>query len=739
MKSKSIIAVILAILFAKITFAGGFIIVSPSGTAGWVQPGFNPYMLENKSLKVSVTIDGLIATTVVDQIFYNPGNSNLQGWFLFPVPKGAVLKNFSMEINGKKMEAELLDADKARNIYEEIVRKMRDPALLEYSEQNLFKVRIFPIEARSEKHITISYSEILSKDNNLLEYIFPLNTEKYTAKPLSNVSFDIQAKETSKITTVYSPSHKVEIIRNSENSVRVGYEEKSVKPDVDFSLYIGLSESNFGVSLINSKAAGEEGFFLMDISPSFIKNNEEVIDKDITFVLDVSGSMAGEKMEQAKKALLFCIENLNKGDRFEIIKFSTQASALFGKRLETISENIQKAKVFINELKPIGGTNMQEAFELACAEKAVAGRPNFIVFITDGKPTVGETQNEKLLSLITAANGEHTRIFTFGVGEDLNTHLLDKITETTKAYRTYIGTNEDMELKISDFYTKISSPILTDPKISFSGNVKTSEIYPADLSDFFKGSSQTVLGRYDKNGDATVFLEGMINGKPQKFTFKVEFKDVEQNEFVPVLWATRKIGFLLDQIRLNGAQKELVDEVTMLAKKYGVITPYTSYLILEDELVATNPANNPPIFRGRFGAGEVDDFADKSKKEYENMNKSSGSESIQTSAEFQSLSGARSIDDVKQGVSRMMYKDVNGQEQNFAMQVRNIQGRAVYQSGNHWIDVYSEKNTSKAINLKFGEKEYFDLMNKYPQVSQFYALGTNVRFVFNEQVYQVEE
>jgi Ca-activated chloride channel family protein len=739
MKTKILILPLLVLFFCKIAFAGGFIVVSPAGTNGWVEPGFNPYMLENKSLKVSVTIEGLIATTVVDQIFYNPGNTNLQGWFFFPVPKGAVLKNFSMEINGKKTEAELLDSDKARTIYEDIVRKMRDPALLEYSEQNLFKVRIFPIEARSEKHITITYSEILVKENNLLEYIFPLNTEKYTAKPLSNVSFDIQAKETSKITTVYSPSHKVEIIRNSENSVRIGYEEKTVKPDQDFKLYIGISETTFGVSLINSKSPSEEGFFLLDITPSFVKNEEQIIDKDITFVLDVSGSMAGDKMDQAKKALLFCIENLNKGDNFEIIKFSTQASALFGKRFSVNSENLQKAKDFINSLKPIGGTNMQEAFELACAEKAVAGRPNFIVFITDGKPTVGETQDDKLLGLISSTNSENTRVFTFGVGEDINTHLLDKITETTKAYRTYIASNEDMELKISDFYTKISSPILTNPKISISGNVKTTEIYPSGLDDFFKGSSQIVLGRYDKNGDATVSLEGTINGKPQRFTYKVEFKDADQNQFVPVLWATRKIGFLLDQIRLNGAQKELVDEVTQLAKKYGVITPYTSYLILEDEVVTTNPVNNPPIFRGRFGAGGVDDFSDKSKKEYENMNEISGSGSIQTSSEFQSLSNARSISDVKQGSSRMFYTEVNGQDQNFATQVRNIQGRAVYQSGTNWIDVYSEKNTSKVVNLKFAEKDYFDLLSKYPQVSQFYALGTNVRFVFNNQLYQVVE
>jgi Ca-activated chloride channel family protein len=604
----------------------------------------------------------------------------------------------------------------------------------------MFKVRIFPIEARAEKHITISYSEILPKENNVIEYGFPLNTEKYSAKPLSNVSFDINVKEQAKITTVYSPSHKVEVIRNSEMSVRVGYEEKTLKPETDFKLFIGLSDNTFGVSLISDKSPADEGFFMLDISPSFIKNDEQILEKDITFVLDVSGSMAGAKMDQAKKALLFCIENLNKGDHFQIIKFSTQASALFEKKSLAEKDNIQKAKDFINDLKPIGGTNMQEAFELACTEKSNSQRPNFIVFITDGKPTVGETQNEKLLGLIASSNSENTRIFTFGVGEDINTHLLDKITQSTKAYRSYIGSEEDMEVKISDFYTKISSPVLTNPKISFTGNVKVSEVYPSNLEDFFKGSSQIVLGRYQKGGDATVILEGTVNGKLQKFTYKIEYKDEKQNEFVAVLWATRKIGFLLDQIRLNGAQKELVDEVTMLAKKYGVITPYTSYLILEDEAVTSTTNAGPPIFRNRFGTGgAVDDFTKRSEEEFGNMREISGKESVQTSTEFQSLSGARSLDDVKQGSSRMFYKDVNGEDKNFATQVRNIQGRAIYQSGSNWIDVYSEKNKSKEIQLKFGEKEYFDLMKKYPEVSQFYALGKNVRFVHNNQVYQVSE
>jgi len=646
-----------------------------------------------------------------------------------------------MEINGKQMEAELLDADKARKLYEDIVRKSLDPALLEYAEQSLFKVRIFPIEPMKEKRIKITYSEVLESDNNTYEYIFPLNTKKYSAKPLNNVAIHVDMKSKDEIKTVYIPTHDAHIIRKDDYHSVVGYEAKEVKPDTDFKLYISGGEDKLGMSLLTYKESSDDGFFCLNISPGIAVKSEEIVNKDITFVLDVSGSMMGEKMEQAKKALLFCVNNLNRNDRFEIIRFSTEAEALFKKRVVADTANVRKAKDFINNLKAIGGTHISEAFELALKEKSTPNRPHFIVFITDGKPTIGVLDEAPLLEQIMKLNGENTRIFTFGVGYDINTHLLDKITEQTKAYRTYIAPEENIEAKISSFYSKISSPVLTDLQLEVDG-VNFNKMVPKQLPDLFKGSSITILGRFTGTGKATITLKGKLNQKEEKFEQTFELKEDTQHDFVASLWAARYIGYLLDQIRLHGENAELKDEVIQIAKKYGIITPYTSYLILEDEVVSVNRrglTEENVIFNGR--AFDSDDFTKKNKAEFENINENAGNMGVRSSSEVQSLAQAENIDQTRQGMSRMAYKDVNGVEQNFAQQVRNVQGRAFYQKADEWIDLYVQDNkqSNSTKRIQFASNEYFNLLSSAPSTSQYLSLGRNVRFVYNNTLYEVYE
>ncbi|MEN8121788.1 MAG: VIT and VWA domain-containing protein [Bacteroidota bacterium] len=746
MKNNKYLISILFMLISWTSFAGGFIIITPNRT---VTPHTLPnrfphhphYTLEVKSLKVDVKIKDQYVFTTIDQVFYNPSNRNLEGYFLFPVPKGAIIKNFSMEINGKKMQAELLDAAKARKIYEDIVRKLKDPALLEYSNQSLFRVRIFPIEAGKEKRIHISYSEILEKDNNTVEYVFPLNTKKYTATPLKNTSFKIELNSESKIKTIYSPSHEMEINRKGENSAVIGFEANVLKPDRDLKLFVGYAKSKIGVSAISYKEKNEAGFFMLNISPGLIADKNKIISKDITFVLDVSGSMAGKKMDQAKKALSFCVANLNSLDKFQIIRFSTEAEALFNQKVVANTINKAKAQKFVTGLRPIGGTNIDEALKLAYNEKKSDGRPNMIVFITDGKPTIGETDEKRLVKQVVDANIGNTRIFTFGIGDNINIHLLDKITEETKAYRTYITPEEDIEIKVSNFYTKVSSPILSEVKLYFNGGVKVNKMFPKNLPDLFEGSSITVFGKFDYAGSSKIILEGKVNGKTEKFNYQTKFVENTNNDFIAPLWAARNVGYLLDQIRLNGESKEVIDEIVQLAKKYGIITPYTSYLILEDEEInITNRRLAPEqrIFTDRFD-DEVE-FKSRSKEEYSNLGKKSGRGGVVSSNEVQSLRGAKNLADQTQGLSRMVYMDKSKVKRDFSQQCKNIGGRAFYQNGNKWVDLYVQTNKSQiAKKIQFAGKPYFDLLNRYPEVSQYLSLGKNVRFVHNNKLYEIYE
>jgi Ca-activated chloride channel family protein len=697
-----------------------------------------------------VEINGQVAVTTIDQEFYNPIARRLEGYYLFPLPANALIKRFSMYVNGKETEAELLEAQKARKIYEDIVRKHRDPALLEYIGKGMFKARIFPIEPHSKKRVKISYHELLDKDNNTIEYLYPLNTEKFSAKPLKNVSISIEINSQENIKNIYCPTHEVEIARKEKKRAIVSFEERDTKPDMDFKLYYSTDDKQLGFSLLSyKKDRNEDGYFLLSLSPGFVSEDTELDEKDITFVLDVSGSMAGKKLKQAKNALLFCIENINKGDRFEIIRFSTEAEALFNHLSEPSKSNLNKAREFIDDLKAIGGTNIDEALSMALKMEKRQGRPYMIIFMTDGKPTIGETDEKLLLKKIKNVNISGIRIFTFGIGNEINTHLLDKITELTRAYRSYISPREDIEIKVSNFYTKVQSPILTDIQLDFGDSIRVTRMHPGNLPDLFKGSSITVLGRYRGSGDAKITLAGKIKSKKKTFDFNTLYRFVSTNdsasqkyEFIPPLWAARRIGYLLDQVRLHGKDKELVEEITQLARAYGIITPYTSYLIVEDERenVRRHDLNENDQTLAQI-AGLNRDFEQKSEEEFSKMSRlKSGSSSIRISKEVQKINKAANYAQTRIGESRLNFKDNEGKVQNINSQVKNIQGRAVYNVGKFWIDSRIQQKKNQQINrIQFASTEFFELLNNKPLSAQFLALGKNIRFVLDNSIYEIYE
>ena len=288
---------------------------------------------------MDVKIDSQIATTTVDEEFYNPNSQRLEGTYLFPVPKGAQIDKFTMDIGGRQVEAELLSADKARKIYEDIVRKMRDPALLEYAGRDVFKVRIFPIEPNSRKRITLSYTQVLNADAGLVGYVYPLNTEKFSAKPIPEVSVNVEINSKQPLKSIYSPSHAVNIKRDGPYRATVKYDVYDALPNTDFALYFAPEKDELGVNLVAHKVADEDGSFLLLVSPGLDVDDSKILPKDVAFVLDTSGSMAGKKLEQAKKALQFCVENLNDSDRFEILRFSTEVEPLFNKLVDATAAN----------------------------------------------------------------------------------------------------------------------------------------------------------------------------------------------------------------------------------------------------------------------------------------------------------------------------------------------------------------------------------------------------------------
>lgn len=696
-----------------------------------------PFPLAVKYHRVDVKIADGVARTSVDQEFYNPTHARLEGYYIFPLPAGAVISDFAMEIDGKLTKAELLDAAKARAIYEDIVRNLRDPALLEHIGKGAFKVRIFPIEPRSTKRVKLSYSEVIRADNGLHAYTYPLNTEKFSSAPLDDVSIRVDLETDRGLKTIFSPTHDVEVRRKGDKAAVIGFEAKKTTPGKDFTLYYSNDDKGIGLSVLSHRPAGEDGYFLLTLTPAYTTTSR-VQAKDLTFVLDTSGSMSGEKMGQAKRALAFCLKNLNANDRFEIVRFSTEAEGLFEELVAATRENVAKALAFVEKLEPAGGTNSEEALTLALKTNAGASsRPKVVIFITDGRPTIGETDEDRLVKKVKDANAAQMRIFTFGVGADLNTHFLDKLTEVTRAARTYVGETEDLELPVSTFFERIKSPVMTDVAIEFGDGIRPSKTYPRALPDLFKGSQLLILGRYSGTG-GTVTLKGTVDGQRVTIPYTASFPSrLDVNDVIPPLWAAQRIGYLLDEIRLHGEDKELVDEVTRLARRYGVVTPYTSYLILEDERrrVAANvlrPEHQTLNATPRIAAAMKD--------EYSAMTAEAGAPSVQASREVEALKNAQNDAQMKQGAARMTYVDSEGKTQNLAAQTKNVHGRAVYQSGNNWVDsqVQGVKN-AKVRRIQFASAEYFDLLRSEPQAAAFLALGRNVQFAIGERVYEVFE
>jgi Ca-activated chloride channel homolog len=713
--------------------------------------------LDVDHVKVHTRITDQVAVTKVEQEFYNPNPARLEGTFVFPVPKGAHIDRFTMEIDGKQVQAELLPADKARRIYEDIVRKLKDPALLEYAGRDVFKVRIFPIEPHSKKRITLSYTQLLKADDGLVSYVLPLNTEKFSAKPIRSVSVQVDLESKRPLKSIYSPSHSVEVRRDGPDRATAGYEATDVHPDTDFALYFAPEKDEIGVNLLTHRQDDEDGYFVLLASPGVDVRERQVVMKDIAFVLDTSGSMAGKKLEQAKKALQFCVENLNDGDRFEIIRFSTEVEPLFDKLVSASKANRTKADDFIKGLRPIGGTAIDDALRRSLALRPSGEeRPFVVIFLTDGQPTIGTTDEAQIVANVKKENDGHTRIFCFGIGTDVNTHLLDRITEDTRAFSQYVLPDEDLEVKVSSFFSKIKEPVLANPALSFGSGIRATKLYPSPLPDLFKGEQLVLVGRYSGKGDAAVTVEGTVNSAARKFTYEVKFSEEESgNEFIPRLWATRRVGYLLDEIRLHGENAELRGEVTELARKYSIVTPYTAYLILEDETHrdVPMPLRSLQSFDGDLGARR------EAAQAWSEFKGERGGEKAVAGARYGlalraanaaapaaasgalesrralGLAGAPTLPPSALPADKSKERLVQ-----YSQQSQFISGKSFFLNGEQWTDSAVQKQTNaKRVRIQFGSAEYFDLVAKQPRALPWLALGQNVQFVLDGTIYDIYE
>jgi Ca-activated chloride channel family protein len=706
-----------------------------------------PNFLQVKSISLDTKIIGQVATTHVEQVFRNDTPYTLEGTFFFPIPDNAAIVEFAIWENGKKLVGEVRSREEARKIYDDIVRRQRDPGLLEYAGKDLFQASIFPIPPNSDKKLELTYSQVLKAEGGTASYRYPLGTGRRTwadnraengdetggakAGPKVGVfsgRIEIEGKQA--LRNIYSPSHSIDTKRLGETKAVLTFESSDKNDQNDFQLFYGLSDKEFGLSLMTYREAAKDGYFILTLSPKDNISEKELVNKDIVFVVDTSGSMADAgKMEKARSALLFGIKSLRDGDRFNVINFAGEEHLMESGLIDAGPTGKSRGEEFVKKLQPTGGTNINDSLIAAMKQfdsAASSGRPKMLVFMTDGLPTVGETNVEKIVRNLKDKKVEGVRVFTFGVGYDVNTQLLDKIASENGGAADYVEPKEDLEVKVSNFFSKVSSPVLTDIELDFGG-VQTDLIYPRKMPDLFKGSQITLIGRYQNAADnMTLRLKGRQGNETRTFTYEdLDFpgRD-EDNTFIPRLWATRRVGWLVEQIRSNGEQKELRDEIVELGTRYGIVTPYTSYLATDGQMLRTNVDVSS---QAGFGGGVNG----------RSMSKAPGS----VSATVPVTSGADAVKASKDAREQQNVT-IDGADDEIVKtgMVKKIGIKTFYQDNGVWTD--SELQTAAKlpeVKLKFASEEYFNLLKQEKDLAKYFALGEQVVVVWKGKIYRVEK
>ena len=675
-----------------------------------IPPVWNMEGLEIPYQRVNVTIENQVATTHVEQLFRNPNDWMLEGTYFFPLPPGAAVSELTMWVDGVPIEAKILAKDEARAIYDAIVRQLRDPALLEYVGTDAIQANVFPIPPGDERKIEIEYSYLLTAENGAFRFVYPQSAGLYTQTPLDEQSIRVDLNSTEAIRTLYSPSHRVAIDRPNEFNAVVGYEDANVIPSDDFELYYTVSPEEIGLTLLSYKDTGEDGFFLLLVAPGIEPG--EVVAKDVILVLDTSGSMEGVKMAQAKEAATYVIEHLNPEDRFALVSFSTGVS-LFEPELLPANQPGDYQQ-YIDSLAAVGGTNISGA--LLEAANLIGERPTTLIFLTDGLATEGITDTPMLLQTVGEALPDNARVFAFGVGDDVDTVLLDTLAADQRGATTYVRPGQAVDEAVSAFYAKVGSPVLTDIALDMGG-IRTDQVYPIELPDLFAGTQLVVAGRYRDGGPAAITLTGTANGRAQTFTYEDQlFREEGGEAFIPRLWATRAIGHLMQQIRLRGEDPELVQSIVNLSTRYGIITPYTSFLIEEDD-----------IFAQTDGAPELETAEEALAAPME----ASGAAAVDRAAVESELAAA----EAPMPMATMVVSNASGQVVAQAA-VQNASGRTFFLRGGVWVDsAYDGESEPQAI--PFASDAYFDLLSSRPELGEALSLGEEVILVVDGNALRV--
>ena len=673
---------------------------------GWIEPDRIPGPQRNGIEKirssVTVTIDGRVARVLVEEWFRNNTPAIGEGVYHFPLPGEAVFNQYSLWQGDTELRGEMMDAQQARAIYESIVRRRKDPALIELVDHGLIRARVFPIQPSETRKVTMRYTQVLDRVGDALRL-------RYAGGPDTVPrAFHVTHENAAAVGDPFSPTHELTTRRDGQR-LEMRLNEGRWRGDLE--IFLPLSRALVGLSLLTHRPVGEDGFFMLLLSPGRAAERQ-ALPRDLVAVLDISGSMSGEKMVQARRALEQLIATLRQGDRLRLVAFSSAVRRYSSEWIDIGGDASRRATEWVRGLGAEGGTNIAGALEDAFSLRPREGAMGVVVFLTDGVPSVGEQDAERLADRAEQGRGPY-RVFAFGIGYDVNTHLLDRLTERARGATQYIAPGGDIEQAVATLAAKLSSPVLTDLALRTDGDVELFDVQPERLPDLFAGDELVVFGRYRNGGgqERTVTITGRRAGRDERFATTALFPaERSGNDYMAPLWAARKAGALSREIRLRGANRETLEELKRLALRYGILTEYTAYLVQEPDMVAQERQerrlleNSAPAPAAAVGASAV--ARSRQDAGYADL----------SSRSMVEVTGAAIADSIDRDAVRMR-SGINP--------TRRMGGRLFIQRDRRWVD-FRHSDSLRVVRVEPFSSAYVALLRALPELVEPARMGSGV-------------
>ena len=636
----------------------------------------------------------------VTETFVNQGSGIGEADYLFPLPKGAAFQDLKLSINGEMVSGETMNAAQARQIYEQIVRQRRDPALVEWMGYGLLRTRIFPIGPGEEKKVIVRFQSVAEREGDALRMDYFRGSkpgpELSGRQPEGSTSFRLRYPAEALYGNAYSPTHSLTTTRSgSMREVTVNGDSREI------TLLVPVRRSTEpSISVLAYAPAHENGFALITLSPPAIA--PRVTARDVTLVLDVSGSMSGVKIKQARAAGLQLLATLGPSDRFRLIDFSTDVRTFRDEFAYATTENVRAASRYLESLDASGSTNISGALEEALRPSVTTGRMALVLFVTDGEPTVGERDPETIASRVASLRGSR-RIFSFGVGADLNVTLVERLALEGRGTAQFVRPNESVERAVSIVASRLTNPVVTDMRV-YADGVRLLKTHPSEPSDIFAGQDFVMLARYDNSGSTRLRFEGRTASGPVQWTSRVVFPaSSRENSFIARLWATQRIGFLSAEKRRNGGSSEVDDEIRQLGEQYGIPTEFSSYLVVEPGMDPRRQLQNMTVLQGRVSGAAAAAPMSANTKTFERARASAAQRSATSLSAVDEAAGLEKDD----------------------KSVRREGNRLFTLRDSVWTDA-GLKDSMQRVKVRAFSAAYFRILELLPELREPLALGDRV-------------